>query len=160
MNLEIQHLAPYLPYKLGFVLESETNSKEPNIQELKTIDPGLKMVNCWMDGKHLTEIKPLLYPFSSLSTRININGKNINPIKELNALVYQFEDAEPVILLIRGFNGVTFEWYVGADSSKRQGVPFVFYQKLFEWHFDVFDLIKKGLAIDISKTFLQKTTIT
>jgi hypothetical protein len=29
-------------------------------------------------------------------------------------------------------------------------------QKLFEWHFDVFGLIEKGLAIDFNETFTQK----
>ena len=45
MELKIEHLAPYLPYGLTFLMESEPNSKEPNTDELKSIDVGLKMVN-------------------------------------------------------------------------------------------------------------------
>ena len=44
-GLNVEHLAPYLPYGLTFLMESEPDSKEPNIDELKSIDVGLKMVN-------------------------------------------------------------------------------------------------------------------
>lgn len=45
MELEIKHIAPYLPYKLKFLMMGDSNSKEPNIDELKAIDTGINMLN-------------------------------------------------------------------------------------------------------------------
>ena len=67
MELQLEHLTPYLPYKLQFLMESEPESKEPNIDELKSIDVRLKMVNFgWGNAKNLTEIKPMLKSISKL----------------------------------------------------------------------------------------------
>ena len=67
MELKIEHLTPYLPYKLEFLMASESESKDPNIDELKSIDVGLKMVNFgWGNAKALTEIRPLLKSISKL----------------------------------------------------------------------------------------------
>ncbi len=55
MELQLEHLTPYLPYKLQFLMESEPESKEPNIDELKSIDVTLKMLNFgWANAKNLT----------------------------------------------------------------------------------------------------------
>jgi len=150
MELKIEHLTSYLPYKLEFLMASEHESKEPNIAELKSIDTGLKMVNFgWGNAKNLTEIKPLLRNLSLLSTEIDVNGKKFIPINELNFLIDEFGNANPTIVIVDGFGGFHFEWYAGTKISIRRSVPFNFYQKLFEWHFDLFGLIKNGLATEV-----------
>jgi len=150
MELEIKHLTNYLPYKLQFLMASEHESNDPNIDELKSIDIGLKMVNFgWGNAKTLTEIKPLLRSLSNLSNVINVNGEDFIPVNELNLLIDEFGNAKPTIVIIDGFGGFYFEWYARSKNAARRSVPFNFYEKLFEWHFDVFSLIKNGLATEL-----------
>jgi len=89
MKLEVKHLAAYLPYGLTFLMESEPNSKEPNIDELKSIDASIKMVNFgWVNAKTLTEIKPILRPLSMLDEEIEYKGEKFIPIQWLEDKYY------------------------------------------------------------------------
>jgi len=132
MKLELKHLAPYLPYGLKiyacqneYVLELEEEMDNETISVRETIE-----------NNH----KPILFPISDLTKEICINGLFFCPIKCL---------LEDVGFDVSEFNNSNFniktDTFTDLDISSFNDV-----QKLLEWHFDVFGLIEKGLAIDIN----------
>jgi hypothetical protein len=132
-KLELKHLSAYLPYRLkmdsygrkyiltGFILESSLNVKD----------------------------KPILRQLSDLTKEIEISGEMFIPIEKLKE-IFDFD-----------FNGDGFELtndltIIYTSYSDTEGFMFPsnfwinVYQKLFEWHFDVFGLIENNLAININ----------
>jgi hypothetical protein len=142
MKLEIKHLAPYLPYKLEFLMESEPNSKEPNIDELKAIDTSIDMVNFgWGNAKTLLEIKPILKPLSKLSNDELIPiGLYIRDIEKCKATykdnIFAVEDAKAWIKT--GMKPVL-------SLLQTEGIM----GYLFSIHADVFNLIENNLATEL-----------
>ena len=129
MKLELKHLAPYLPYGLKCMVDKET-----------VLLIGLDTeVEYWIIWKKLAasnqgcsypskNFKLLLRPLSDLTKEIEHNGEKFVP--SLN------EDSELRQFTFSSFNSIKTYY---AD-----------FEKLFEWHFDVFGLIEAGLAIDIN----------
>lgn len=133
-KLELKHLAPYLPYELKMCCPN-SNIK---IQVLKPFDIGGYM----LDFLNTSTRKPILRPLSDLTKEIEHNGEIFIPIDYLkNNYSGFYFDSNPE-LLIKSNNTnlyISLQWSVE------------FYNKLLEWHFDVFSLIEKGLAIDKNK---------
>ena len=107
--------------------------KKPTIDELKTIDTGIGMVNFgWGNAKTLLEIKPILRPLSEL---------NVESIEST---------------LFGKMSDNIAEWFKYFDSDSQNKdiailqAPYPVLEYCFENHFDVFSLIKNGLAIDIN----------
>lgn len=158
MELELKHLAPYLPYGLMvqlsqkgiFNLDEEFPQPHNEICEITNI---LKCNNEWQveisevagDDSFglidLDEIIPLLLPMSSLYTKITHNGKTFIPQKELDWGSWNDE----------------IGYIVSSEYGENPRVAINVldfiddYYKLLEWHFDVFGLIDKGLALDKTK---------
>lgn len=124
-KLEIKHLAPYLPYDLSFYYESLDGTKQHSwILSNDKIDFALQMQN-----------KPILRPLSDLNKEIIINGEKrqmwllINGQKAL-------QNGK-----IENMNGYQYD-ILELSYSK--------IQTILKFHFDVFGLIPKGLAVDIN----------
>jgi hypothetical protein len=150
-KLEIKHLAPYLTYKL----KCRWNKSKP--YELI----GLRKANRYVSNElwifkdefhyntaYLYECIPMLYQISDLTKEIEVNGEKFVHIEKMTKIF----GGRPLI-----FDGNCF--YTKIQKSvvrkKEDVVPLHFSQldafnKLFEWHFDVFGLIEKGLAVDIN----------
>ena len=83
----------------------------------------------------------LLYPLSDLTKPIKVegynDGKEFVPMDKLYNMSDYSEFMESIQEDIYEMN-TPFRW------------PYEIVQKLLEWHFDVFGLIEKGLAIDIN----------
>lgn len=148
MKLELKHLSPYLPYKLKvktkignlilcqlnnstkwnawfyFCRNSKNKNQLYNFNNLKNAD-GIGR------GFLLKEITPILRPISDIEKEIEVNGEIFIPLEKLESM---FGDCTKL----------TDTMLVGSF------VPFGIVQKLFEWHFDVFNLIENDLAIDIN----------
>lgn len=84
---------------------------------------------CHKFNNDLTYCMPFLRPLSDLTKEIEINGERFVPYIKL---MWDIE--------------LEYQWKcpIGYDYAYRN------IEKLFEWHFDVFGLIEKGLAIDIN----------
>jgi len=126
-KLELKHLAPYLPYGLkmgygGYDLVLNVDNHPNNC--------------CDLEYSIKKQIKPILKPLSDLTDKEKYELDNI--ITEgyiddfINLVVETSSSCEG------GYNSYDI-W----DS-------YLLIQKLLEWHFDVFGLIPKGLAIDIN----------
>ena len=152
MKLEIKHLAPYLPYNLkGF--EQNENTYPNVINELVGIVSN-EMVRVslnifpYSSNTPLIEFKPILRPLADLTKEIMVNGEDFVPIDyfeigdDYNDIVDYGKGNVKLIGLLKDMAEHNFIHL----CYMNYGVMI----KLFEWHFDVFGLIEKGLAIDIN----------
>lgn len=163
MKLELKHLAPYLPYDLKIEChsEEEIQLKGSYVSVMKLLHAdGIddNYGNNWN-----LDIKPILRPLSDLTKEIEVNGEKFLPIIELAKLFHTNKSALTHFTNIvdAGFYGISVNCHIENDDSR-----FTYYQlrnsefvlsntyeeiqKLFEWHFDVFGLIKQNLAIDVN----------
>ena len=150
-ELELKHLAPYLPYGLSFSVNlNDVRDNFPD--ELRT----LKLAETNIDLA-LKIGKPILRPLSSIT---------IEEAYELGVIITSEADMEDIEVGVGGID-VFGEYYtvvryqdkvdeeysfmiqfspigvVGIDL-----IPYKAYEWLFKNHFDVFGLIEKGLAIE------------
>lgn len=159
MKLELKHLSPYLPYGLKV---TNRNGKTARINGINWELDGHSRspVSLMFEGlpksfghENLDNLKPLLRPLSDLTKEIDMNGERFVPMNRLTE-IFGGRDIK--------FDGKCF--YVTRETAsfeehktvnKQDVIPTHFsqydaFQKLFEWHFDVFGLIENGLAIDIN----------
>ncbi|MCT4238497.1 hypothetical protein HZP42_19675 [Elizabethkingia anophelis] len=138
-KLELKDIAPYLPYRLK--LYHLSHFKGNKIIE----DWGLK--NCsdypvseYCDGitygRTLQEIKLLLRPMSDLTKEITHNGETFVPADILFGGLRPHEARERHI----------------QDLTKHPMLmPYCYVRELYKMHFDVNDLIGRGLAINLNE---------
>ena len=146
MNLELKHLAPYLPYRLKYSVFNKKGKLD--LLEIGT-NNIYNIITAVNKGVYGGEYKPILRPLSDLIKVINIDGDSFIPIYLLKNIRNEFESD-----LSFGFEPQSNGYTCHCSS---QYLEFSEYyeinSKLFEWHFDVFGLIEKGLAIDINTIF-------
>lgn len=145
-KIELKHLTGYLPYSLKGI---EAIGKPVHI--LHTLDLNQKAV--WRNREFPAVVgridcKPILRPLSDLTKEIEVNGEKFVPTYELYKLIDEFGIGSPTIVISKTFSGISIHWYSGKQQSSTNPVPLSFYEKLYEWHFDVHGLLQKGLAID------------
>ena len=125
MKLELKHLAPYLPYGLEYVKYSDHNSPIRH-----DIMQGISTNGVYASG-NITPVlfkncKPILRPLSDLT--------KVNSFSLSDMISHGYYNS---FWLPENFN---IAYLMHLD-----------FEKLVSWHFDVFKLIEKGLAIDINK---------
>ena len=121
MNLELKHLAPYLPYGLRLVyLENTVNEyftmtsdRDNDLAEFGNISIEQSL------EQSIYKCKPILRPLSDLTPRY-ADAWGISSLKHLIRYI------------------------------EKKDVPMHIYLELLEGHFDVFGLIDNDLAIDIN----------
>lgn len=162
-KLELKHLAPYLPYGLKGILTNDKRGDfegEDYVSDIEIFNKGSIWTICgyaesdlciplgegyfegflWKNENTYTNfyngIKPILHPLSDLTKEIEVNGERFVPIIKLknfdenitfynNDIYYEKED-----------------WSIYLFEDIRD--------YLLQWHFDLFGLIEKGLAIDFN----------
>ena len=126
MKLELKHLAPYLPYKLKG--NYEVSEVVPSAKfELRSKDLRTDNIDFF-----LNYAKPILRPLSDLTKEIEVNGDKFIPHIKL------------------GGRPNLKDYDIEYLSKNIDNMSYGLVSKLIEWHFDVFGLIQKGLAIDIN----------
>ena len=138
MNLELYQISPYIPYKLK-VLSGD--AKE--IYELSgiAIREGAVFYERFIQiageelpryyNQNIIYCKPILRPLSDISKIIEHDGKRFSAF---NVLAKSASEYIPE----KNLNKKAVSELLGNYSQV---------EKLIEWHFDVFGLIDKGLAI-------------
>ena len=124
MKLELKHLAPYFPY--GF------KAYDKSAITGKGYEREIKASNIMVFIDNDINAKPILRPLSDLIKEIECNGNKFTPNNHPRFKIFINED---------------MDWFI---DNCPFFVDYGQVQKLFEWHFDVFGLIDKGLAIDIN----------
>ena len=160
MELESEHLAPYSPYGLEIQVAGENRDDDP--EGLPRI---FKMVGV-VDGKvvrhnpgyisnveeYFEDVFPILRPLSDLNDK---HGEDVVNEHYINILIEsEYKIDYGVFSHFKGdlsieLNGDSSLYY---DSHKSIDfkVMLTIQEQLFGNHYDVFGLIKKGLAIDIN----------
>jgi hypothetical protein len=149
-KLTLEHLSPYLPYKL----------------EVKIFDDRIKVMNAtnssstyWVGigacVKWSENCKPILRPLSDLTKEIEYNGEKFVPIIEIAKKFYpryndfefvEYDPVEEIIMLQSRIDNspyFQFAFNVGSKSISHRLV-----QELLKLHIDIFGLIEKNLAIN------------
>lgn len=140
-ELELKHIAPYLPYGLYVVGKDDQKEVIGNIQHLEL---SRNEVLVWND-KHkdgwlyaLTDIKPMLRPLSSMSIEEN---------EELNGLIN-----DTVVICVSSGNWLYIEGFNNDPWAGSSTLSMASINKINKYllsnHFDIFRLIDKGLATD------------
>lgn len=169
-ELNINHIKPYLGTKLKALYGNPPNLEYKEVEiiglvhrEFETHPTRILADN--MDSEHIWMFKPLLHPLSRLTEPILEGGKI--PLEVI--ALFGKPDHELIDVEISNcgeqINYYISSGHVGHRNStefdintkcfRRHGqiMQHDVNQKLFEWHFDIFGLIEKGLAepIETSK---------
>jgi len=140
MELEVKHLAPYLPYglKLQYVVR-ENVEKTGVLQSISHRDfethPTRVSIEGLYNEEHIWIFKPILRPLSDLNKEIVIKGEKhqmwllINGQKALDNGKIENMNGYQYSILELSYNKI---------------------QTILNFHFDIFNLIEKGLAVDIN----------
>jgi hypothetical protein len=129
MELEIKHLAAYLPYRLKIRV-----FREDQIIFIEDLDINGEVIDYIFERNEFSKniYKPILRPLSDLTKEIEVNGERFVPAKLYSYL--RFEE-------ISTFKG---------GSRELEFIQAREYNILLALHFDIFNLIPNNLAIDIN----------
>lgn len=138
-RLTIEHLSPYLPYKLVVWHRRHSYPKSTSLRELTPT------VLCYVEVGGINTIKPILRPISDLTKEINHRGETFVPWMKLRNEI----KSNPIVSHIDEFKSihVDFEDYAPGYSLTHEGIPII--NKLHSWLFDTQNLIESGLAISV-----------
>lgn len=151
MKLELKHIAPYLPY--GLKCKETHSGKIEEIYHLYSVNEydDIKIGLQFMDGEHIWMFKPILRNLSDLTKEIEHNGEIFTPIRHI---FYDYRKSLDLKMDLNDEGMLEHLWLDypsgNGDYVQESSLTLDKWQKLFEWHFDVFGLIEKGLAIDIN----------
>ena len=128
MKLEIKHLAPYLPYVLQIFFTDLAN-KYPLVvsNNSLSIRGGINIKEVIESDYYV----PILRPISDLDKEITIGNNTFVPH-----------------LLLGGRPNLT-DYDLKYFENNIIHLSYDLVRQLIEWHFDIFGLIDKGLAISI-----------
>ena len=140
MKLEIKHLTSYLPYELKGFCTDDLQGVEIMNGLQKISDSCIEVISD-KEPMDLIYFKPILFPLSSLTKEITIDGESFIPIREIKNLElfshYELED------FVR--NNFTYGYI--------ESLSYQLLSQLFEWKIDVFGLIEAGLAEPVTEDF-------
>ena len=124
-----EFLAMSLPYNLI--------CKEVDLNEEFSLNPKLYSLIELLNWSNVYQ--PILRPLSDLTKEIEHKGEKFVPIDELNNICDDELDRHNDYFNEENISDVN--WLLE---------PFIIFQKLIEWKFDLADLISKGEAIDVN----------
>lgn len=140
-KLTVDILANYLPFNTTLLVESiysdftcplVVNNSTNSFRNGMDIDTAIEY-----------NAKPFLLPLSYLTKEITHEGERFIPIECLN------EEAHTDDGNVFTFNGKYLMFHNNKDTQWNYlAVPMWAFQSLHRWHFDLYDLIPKNLAID------------
>lgn len=149
-NLTLEHLSAYFPYGLRMIFEGK-GGREITLSSITeqgkygvVISGGTGPM--WLNS---CGFKPILRPLSDLTKEIEHKGERFVPIEwfeigddENTSMEYDHGN----IKLVKTLDSIA-KYNIHNDINY---LPYGVAQKLIKWHFDVFGLIEKKLAIDIN----------
>lgn len=159
-KLQLKHIAQYIPY--GIRLMNHYGNWHH-----KSTDEYWKLYD-------MLNYKPILRPLSDLTKEIKHNGAKFIPLEILGQEFIQdgfFEDGifawgQPIaggdeqdysLTIVKEDDSLNFNIWWGKANELGNGyvieetpLKYSYMLKLFEWHFDVDNLIEKELAININ----------
>lgn len=172
-KIKVQEVVGYLPYDLGIV----NGLIRTKITAISLESPFFVFAPTYLGSRKkqmlsISDTKPILRPLSDLTKEIEVNGEKFVPMVEL-AKIANLDTTEYKLSSSGNAYGIrcnienddnSDKWEVlGFDLVNGFGhhyIPskdwtivmnqFELYGKLYEWHFDIHNLIERGLAVDIN----------
>ena len=166
MALKKKHIAPYFPWEVQF----KEGEQEPKV--ISALYDNSLACPTDFSPRRFDRVKLILRPLSDLAKDIEQNGERFVPMGELLKITLQktFNYLENFEVKYVGENsncyGISARCYekdeAGFSFSEDNSFDFTLnsarlninqlelYTKLFEWKFDIFNLIEKGEAIDVN----------
>ena len=132
MNLELKHLAPYLPYRLKYSVFNKKGKLD--LLEIGT-NNIYNIITAVNKGVYGGEYKPILRPLSDLTK------------SELIEL--RFDEGNDTLL----WSANNVESYKDFIQFYETDLTYSVLVWAYKKHLDIFGLIEKGLAIDINTIF-------
>jgi len=170
-KLTLKHLASYLPY--GLKIQFDDGIAEMVSQ---TIAFPAKFIDIETVCEDVNS-SPILRPLSDFTKEIEQNGEKFIPLFELGKIFYptgEIDCIQEKQLRIH-IKSLNISIWLGYDTSshsfclnkgyvrKESLLNYMFvanqlemFEKLFEWHFDVFHLINTELAINMNTLTIKK----
>lgn len=167
-SIPLKEIVGFLPYKMNCLLMSEYNEKENFLAEFS----GLSI---FKDGTERAEFigfaytipfedfKPIVHPLSDLTKEITHNGETFVPALELVKLKEKYGKWKDIAhsipyeykIIKKPFGNILKvtkldSWVIMISLSEIERSEYFIVEKLKEWHFDIYDWIKDGLAVDIN----------
>lgn len=115
------------------------------------------------DDVFMEEMLPVMHPMSDLTKEITHNGETFVPALELVKLKEKYgkwKDSAPSIpylykIVKKPFGNMLKitkldSWVIMMSLSEIERSEYFIVEKLKEWHFDIYDWIKDGLAVDLN----------
>lgn len=164
--IKLEEICGYLPYKLNCIIEGDDEhihtivGFEDSLWGILLISDKGDFGRCRYDL-----IKPILRNLSDLTREIEHNGEKFVPIVELAKISFphssnfgeweyvELDELEKMHILQIQYKSKSndispyTQYCIPAEAQK---MSYRNVQKLLEWHFDVFSLIDRNLAIDIN----------
>jgi len=141
-KLELKHLAPYLPYgvKIGRHIRSN---------DLIIVLMNSYHISGFFNNEYIY-FKPILRPLSDLTEEQLLELVSIKGYKDIAPTIdYKFKIVQKPFGKIWKITKLD-DWALIISFNEPERLSYKLFSKLIEWHFDVFGLIEKGLAIDIN----------
>ena len=154
-----EFLAFSLPYKLFFRIEYGSTNQPIGIYQMSGVYETSVVEGFNYDNNVKTDkLKPILHPLTDLTKEIEHNGKKFVPIMKLYGGDDYSEYDYTIEVIHRPIIGDAIRIYVknageinfGLKYPLRNMLTFDSYQQLIEWHFDLFNGIESGEAIDVN----------
>ena len=149
MKLTIKELSPYLPFALKGQVYVETGMQAPT-HRWEDIDVGVITLSNMLCESRYLDFKPYLLPLSKLTEEIEHNGERFVPFQKMMDDFNGRTIIEELRITQTNEDFILYDLQEHDCGEMQIAMSYQFYQKLFEWHFDVFNLIDQGLAIDKS----------
>ena len=154
MKLELKHLSAYLPYGLEMIFQDPKGriTKMRGICDYaeKGITVSTGHGGIWIEDSGM---KPILRPLSDLEKHIDLGGLKLIALEELQVMYNTINETQLTKLNFYYTEEDGFCLFGIADefeNEKEIAMPLYMYENMFRWHFDVYNLIESGLAIDIN----------
>ena len=129
MNIETRHLAPYLPYNLMCKVKDEGKIVVAEMHSIYA-DGTCTFCNTVESEKGFDWIVPILRPLKDIDIPIEIQGQKIIPLEYIST---SKADSQQTMKRIE-------------NKQSLDVLEFWKYERLFQLHFDVFNLISEGIA--------------
>lgn len=161
MKLELKHLAAYLPYRIN-PLQLQYEGGIHTLDGLSGAwNVDLRQAMRVIENVHVETVKPLLIPLTELRNDQTViseliamaSGSNtiggLTPVEGLNDTAVLFECTRYENPLLFYYSNNSFHLYINNEGVRLNIVnQLELYGKLFQHHFDVFNLIESGLALN------------
>lgn len=135
-QLKLEHISPYLPYQLKY---KDCYGNIGTLRKIEVDSPSNSRVDAFNHGGlGLFNLKPFLRPLSDLNNEIEHNGEKFTPYDWLEEKYYTLDLHKQCEIIIEDYRWINH-------------CEYGLIQHLLEWHFDIYNLLEDGLAINFNQ---------